>query len=165
MHILPISVRDLETPKEKFDERVLMEHERTEPINWTSFRRALINIDAQMMILAFGLIATFLPWYVRTFLGQPVSISLFEGLSNSSSLGLEMAGVFFYLGLAICALRKIRVSAAGLMLMMISVIIGWYSVADTGDGFGTAMNAGLGWYFGIVVVVLLAIVLFFRLTE
>ncbi len=130
----------------------------------TPTERLFKNPEVQLLVVAFGVISTFLPWYVQGFNGQTSSVALFAGLFNPNNLGIEMAGVLFYLGLAMCAFHKTIWAGPGLMFLIASVIIGWLSVASS-DPFGPPINAGLGLYFGIIAIIFFLIVLIIRAKE
>ena len=122
------------------------------------------NADVQKVMIVLGFISSLLPWYIYSFNGLDTSLALISILSAANSIGLEIAGVLFYLGLTMCALRKTVWIGAGVLCLIVSMMAGWLSAGNI-EFFTGTLNAGFGVYIAGVVILFFILVWLVRARE
>lgn len=98
-----------------------------------------------------------MPWYVQMHYGVQISLNLLGGLSDPNNFGFELTGLLFYAGLAASAMRQVRWSVLGEMLMVPAIAVGALSTDGWSVGFGQVID--------VMVVIVIGVVVLARVME
>ena len=105
-------------------------------------RRVMMFFSREMrlLIVALGLIGTMMPWFAQVTPEGVATITLLAAL-GMGNVGVEVAGLLFYLGLAACILKDVEWSLLGGILMVVGVIA--FLLSDPGFSLGGGFFIGI----------------------